>query len=138
MIGKDQRIDRHLPQRAAQGAAQLQIAQMGTEDQDPLRPLPERLVGAVVDEFDLLVADLAPPARQLVQHRLAKAQEVTEAAAGLRRQDDATGRGEVFQPLQILGGGAALAHARDKQRTKLAKLVGVFGKVRLAIASNGV
>ena len=83
---------------------------MGTEDQDPLRPFPERLVGAVVDELDLFVADLAAPARQLVQHRLAKAQEVTEAAAGLRRQGDAPGRGEVFQPLQILGGGATLAH----------------------------
>ncbi|MNX96581.1 hypothetical protein D3C86_1289020 [compost metagenome] len=117
MAGEHQRIDAQPLLAAAQGTAQLQIPEVGAQQQDALTAVDGRLVVLRSHQLDLLLRDVATPARQLVERRLAKAQEVAKARSRLGGQRHPLRAGEALEPGQIGLGCLALGTAGQPEVT---------------------
>ncbi|MOA00045.1 hypothetical protein D3C78_1193890 [compost metagenome] len=111
MAGEHQRVDAQPLLATAKRAAQLQIAEMGAQQQNALTAVDGRLVVLRSHQLDLLLRDVAAPARQLVERRLAKAQEVAKARSRLGGQRHPLRASEALEAGQIGLGCLALGAA---------------------------
>ncbi|MNH18552.1 hypothetical protein D3C79_782570 [compost metagenome] len=109
VTGEHQGIDAHLAVPGAERPAQLEIPEVGAEQQQAAARGERRLIVFAPHQLDLFGGDVAAPARQLVQRRLAKAQEVAKAGSRSRGQWNVVGRRKRLEPGQILLRGRPLA-----------------------------